>query len=200
MTNDGQQAPGVLPEEPSPTEAAGRPEETAGEREGDEVARRAEEYLAALQRERADFLNYKRRVEQDRRSSAALTTARTVGAFFPVLDDLYLAAEAVDPRLSDLPWVRGMLAVRRKFEAVLESLGVQEIDIEGRPFDPRVCEAVMQAPGPENTVLKVLQRGYILGEQLVRPARVIVGRGGPELAQTESPSEQQRESPTAEEE
>lgn len=141
-------------------------------------ALKAEEYLAALQRERADFLNYKRRIETEGRQVSAAAMAMVVDRFLPAIDDLELAARSVEPNVAQLPWTQGVLAVQRKLEGVLNSLDVKPIDCEGQPFDPRLCEALMEGEGPEGVVVKVLQRGYVMGEQLVRPARVIVGRGG----------------------
>jgi molecular chaperone GrpE len=167
-----------VPDEERQPEAVA--EEEAPESGEEETAAKAGEYLAALQRERADFLNYKRRIEQESRQVASAAAAMVVDRFLPVLDDFALATAAVDPSIASLPWTQGILGIQRKLESVLEGLGVKEVEVEGKPFDPRVSEALMQTDGPENAVVKVLQRGYQMGDQLVRPARVVVGRGGGE--------------------
>jgi molecular chaperone GrpE len=192
MTNDGNTMPGAPFDSPAAAQgerAFDSPEATQDERDG--VARKAEEYLAALQRERADFINFKRRTEQESKALASGVIAMTIERCLPVLDDFKLATSTVEPHIAALPWTQGILAVERKFEAVLESFGVKEIEIEGKPFDPRLCEAVMEGDGPANTVIAVLQRGFTIGDQLIRPARVVVGRGGIETEQTETTETQE---------
>jgi len=165
--NDEQTTTPDAPETPAP-----EAEETV------DPAARAEEYLNALQRERADFLNYKRRIETEGRQVASAAMMSVVERLLPVVDDFELAANSVEPHVANLPWTQGVLAVQRKLEGVLASLDVKAVDCEGKPFDPRLCEALMEGEGPEGIVVAVLQRGYTMGDQLVRPARVIVGRGG----------------------
>ncbi len=172
-------------------------EEASAEQSEAMAAERAGEYLAALQRERADFVNYKRRAEQERTLLGAVATAITVARFLPVLDDFDRAVQAIDPAANDSPWVQGILAVQRKAAGVLDSLGVRELEVEGAPFDPRVCEAVLEGDGPANTVVGVLERGYVMGDQVIRPARVIVGRDGTAVgASEEAPTSAMREDGT----
>lgn len=139
---------------------------------------RAESYYASWQRSAADFQNYKRRVEQEREDVARLASAAFVINILPILDDLERALQSVDAKLAGLTWVDGIRLIYRKFQNVLEMSGVTEIEADGKPFDPNLHEAVMYAEGEEGKVVSVVQKGYTLGGRVIRPAMVIVGKGG----------------------
>lgn len=143
----------------------------------EDIRARADEYHKNWQRSAADFINYKRRVEQERSETARLATAALVINLLPIYDDMDRANSNVDASLAGLNWVQGIIAIQRKFGALLESMGVSEVEAEGKPFDPAHHEAVGQQPGPEGQVLHVVQKGYQLGDRVIRPAMVIVGDG-----------------------
>jgi molecular chaperone GrpE len=142
-----------------------------------EALERAEQHYKSWQRSAADFANYKRRVEQERSESAKFERAALVINLLPVFDDLDRAASTVDTHLAGLNWVQGILAIHRKFASLLQALDVKEIDAVGERFDPALHEAVARQPGEEGKVLHVVQKGYKLGDRVVRPAMVIVGEG-----------------------
>ncbi len=126
----------------------------------------------------ADFENYKRRMERD---SAALYTAyrrKLLERFLPVADNLERALQfnaSGDDKLRG-----GIEATLRVFEAALVGEGVKVIDVKGKAFDPRVAEAIGTAPAAQgvddDTVLEVAEKGYTIGEELLRPAKVIVAK------------------------
>ena len=95
----------------------------------------------------------------------------------PLLDDLERALQSVDVRLAGLTWVDGVRLIHRKFQAVLEISGVQEIEADGATFDPTLHEAVMFGEGEEGKVISVVQKGYTLNGRVLRPAMVVVGKG-----------------------
>jgi len=144
-------------------------EQLARERE------KADSYLASWQRAAADYQNYKRRVEQEREEFGRLANAALIINLLPILDDLERALENVDTRLAGLTWLDGIRLIHRKFQALLEMNGVEEIPAEGLPFDPNVHEAVMYGEGEEGKVTTVVQKGYKLGGRVLRPAMVVVG-------------------------
>jgi molecular chaperone GrpE len=90
----------------------------------------------------------------------------------------------VDTALAGLSWVEGIRAIQRKLKGALEAAGVAEIRAEGEEFDPNIHEAIGQAPGEHNRVVAEAQRGYRLGNRVIRPAMVIVGNGEPAQAGT----------------
>jgi len=149
-------------------------EETA---RAEEAAQKAEEYLKHWQRAQADFINYKRRTEQEKTELTKFANAMLILKILPALDDLERAADTVQPELAGLNWVQGVLAIQQKFTRLLEALDVKELTAEGDQFDPSRHEAIGQQPGPEGRVVHVAQKGYLLGDKVLRPAMVIVGDG-----------------------
>ncbi|HEV7179552.1 MAG TPA: nucleotide exchange factor GrpE [Candidatus Baltobacteraceae bacterium] len=124
----------------------------------------------------ADFENYKRRMERD---SASLYTAyrrKLLERFLPVMDNLERALQ-FDTNGGD-KFRNGIEQTLRGFEAVFAGEGVKAIDVKGKAFDPRIAEAIGTAPAPsgveDDTVLEVAEKGYTIGEELLRPAKVIV--------------------------
>ena len=133
--------------------------------------------MASWQRAAADYQNYKRRVEEERSETARFANAALIINLLPLIDDLERALQNVDTHLAGLTWVDGIRLIHRKFQAVLEMAGVQEIEADGETFDPSQHEAVSQGPGEENKVIAVVQKGYRLGDRVIRPAMVVVGDG-----------------------
>jgi molecular chaperone GrpE len=124
----------------------------------------------------ADFENYKRRMQRDIESIVGSHRRSLLERFLPVLDNLERAL-MYDASESSL---RGGLEQTLKgFEAILAGEGVKAIDVAGKPFDPRVAEAIGTAAREgvaDDTVLEVAQKGYAIGDDLLRPARVLVAK------------------------
>lgn len=164
---------------PGPAESP-RPESEADTRSELEAEReKAETYYKNWQRSAADFINYKRRVEQERGEMARLSNAALVINLLPVYDDLDRAVESVDSTLAGLNWVQGIVNIHHKFSRLLEAMGVTEIAAENQAFDPARHEAVGRQPGEEGRVLHVVQKGYEIQGKVIRPAMVIVGEAPP---------------------
>ena len=144
----------------------------------EEERSKAQSYMQNWQRAAADYQNFKRRVEEERSESARFANASLIINLLPLVDDLERALHNVDIALSGLTWVDGIRLIYRKFQALLEMAGVTEIEADGQTFDPALHEAVAQVPGDENKIVSVAQRGYKLGDRVIRPAMVIVGTGG----------------------
>ena len=140
-----------------------------------EAEARAEEYLATAQRVAADFENYRKRAARDQESLVARAHERLVKALLPILDDLERALEAAASH-EEATLEEGVALVYRALADLLAREGLDEIETDGA-FDPHVHEALLSQPadGAEpGSVLQVLQKGYRLGDVVVRPARVIV--------------------------
>jgi molecular chaperone GrpE len=151
-------------------------ETLSGERD---VARQiGEEYLAALQRERAEFQNYKRRTGEERMRELGLAGEDLIRKVLNVADDFDRAIEARPPKIADDPWFEGIAAIDRKLRQLLESEGVTTIDAAaGRPFDPREHEAIVNVPDTgraEGEIVEEVRRGYRLRDRVIRPALVAV--------------------------
>ena len=123
----------------------------------------------------ADFDNYRKRVAREHSELTARANERLVNELLPVLDDLERALEAAAEH-EEAKLEEGVQLVHRSLAALLERHGLKEIETEGA-FDPHVHEALLAQPAEDaeqGSVLQVLQKGYRLGDRVVRPARVIV--------------------------
>ena len=160
----------------SPTTLLARIEALVGER--DTARQTGEEYLAALQRERAEFQNYKRRTGEERMRELGLAGEDLIRKVLNVADDFDRAIEARPTRIADDPWFEGIAAIDRKLRQLLESEGVTTIDAAvGRPFDPREHEAIVNVPDTgraEGEIVEEVRRGYRLRDRVIRPALVAV--------------------------
>jgi len=151
--------------------------------ERDAARQQSEDYLAALQRERAEFLNYKRRTAEERERDLGLAGEGLIRKVLAIADDFDRAIENRPPELAGHPWADGVAAIDRKLRALLESEGVRPIEASpGRPFDPREHEAIANVPGtgrPEGEIVEEVQRGYRLRDRVLRPSLVAVATGDP---------------------
>ena len=160
----------------------------------------AEEKLAKLEQEKkdnwdkylraaADLENYRRRAKRDLDDARADAKTRVLKEMLPVVDNLERALQHAQqsvqaPELK--PMIEGIELVMRQFTAAFERCDVHAVDAEGKPFDPNVHEAISQqetAASPPGTVVNVLQRGYKLGDRLLRPALVVVAKAPPAPAE-----------------
>jgi molecular chaperone GrpE len=160
-------------------------EAAADERVDDPLAAaeaKAEEHLNDLKRLAAEFENYKKRTAREQAALSARAAERLVKELLPIVDDLERALEAAEQheeaRLED-----GVRLVHRQLSSVLEREGLAEIETNGR-FDPHVHEALLSQPSEaeEGSVIEVLQKGYKLGDRVLRPARVVVAAAKEEQA------------------
>lgn len=134
-----------------------------------------DEYLRDLQRLAADFDNYRKRALRDQEALAARAHERLVKELLPILDDLERALDAADVH-DEATVVEGVRLVQRALLASLEREGLAEIEADGA-FDPHVHEALLTQSGEgaePGSVLQVVQKGYRLGDKVLRPARVVV--------------------------
>lgn len=168
------------PTEPNVAEAPAEPDLDAALASLAEAESKRDEYLGDLQRVAAEFDNFRKRVYRDQQALVARAAERLVTELIPVLDDLeravVVAAESAESTLEE-----GVRMVQRALHAALVKEGLAEVSTEG-PFDPHQHEALMQQPSeaPEGTILQVMQKGYRLGDRVLRPARVIVAGPPPE--------------------
>jgi molecular chaperone GrpE len=143
----------------------------------------ADEYLAALQRERAEFLNFKRRTAEERQRDLGLAAEDLIRKVLALADDFDLAIEQRPDGIAADPWFEGVAAIDRKLRALLESEGVTSIVADpGTPFDPREHDAIVNVPGSgraEGEIVEQIRRGYRLRDRVIRPALVAVAAGAP---------------------
>jgi molecular chaperone GrpE len=139
-----------------------------------------DEHLNDLKRVAAEFENYRKRVARDQESLVARAHERLVKELLPVLDDLERALAAAEEH-EEAKLEEGVRLVHRELAAALQREGLAEIDTDGQ-FDPHVHEALLSQPSDaeEGSVIEVVQKGYTLGDRVVRPARVVVAAPKPE--------------------
>ena len=181
MSNDPKQVNTEEELEVKPTETT--PEEvgetTEVQEEKSEWQVKAEEYLNDLKRLQADFENYKKRQAAEAKEFSSHLAKSIVTDLVPVLDNLHAASEHVPAEAKDSPWVTGITYIEKQFEDALRNYGVEPIEVKpGDAFNPTEHEAVDQkseeGKESEHKVEKVLQKGYKVGDRVIKAARVIV--------------------------
>jgi molecular chaperone GrpE len=133
-----------------------------------------EELIDTLQRVQAEFENYRKRAARDQENLVARAHERLVRELLPVLDDLERALEAAEEH-EEGKLEEGVRLVHRALADALAREGLAEVEVDGK-FDPHVHEALLTQPSDheEGSVIDVLQKGYRLGDRVLRPARVVV--------------------------
>ena len=165
----------MIPSEPE--EQKTENEEIGAEQTIADVQKKAEYYLESWKRAQADFINYKRRAEQEKLDMAQYANTQLILNLLPVLDDFERAFDHVAPDSANADWLAGVKLVETKFRAVLSVHGLTPIDALGKPFDPALHEAMMHSEGEEDIVVGELRRGYKLNDRVIRPSQVVVGNG-----------------------
>lgn len=148
---------------------------------GDELTRvkaERDEYLDLARRVQADFENYRKRVAKDLADARSKAVAGAVRELLPVVDNIERALRAAEEAGGDEDaLIQGVRMVHEELHGFLERLGLEVIETDEEPFDPAVHEAIATVPVDgvnAGTITEVHQRGYRLGELVVRPARVVV--------------------------
>ena len=175
--------PAELEEEPGIEDIEGAEAEVGADGDGNAQPNEAAQYLEALQRERASFINYKRRMEQERTETVQYASAELLKKLLPVVDDFDRALAAIpEQERKNNKWVEGVELIARKLHTILEQQGVEPIEALNQPFDPNLMEAVAfednAGEGDHvDIVSEVFGKGYKLRDRVLRPAMVKVSRG-----------------------
>ena len=144
------------------------------------LERERDEYLADLKRVAADFDNFRKRAARDYESLVSRANERVVKELLPVLDDLERALVAAEEH-EEAKLEEGVRLVHRELRSALSKEGLVEIETDGA-FDPHVHEALLTQPSDQGdgAILEVIQKGYRLGDRVLRPARVVISQEAPE--------------------
>ena len=140
---------------------------------------KADEYLDGWQRSRAEFANYKKRIERDQLVVSQNAAGRIIKRYLEILDDLERALKNRPQEGEGAAWANGIELIYRKFKSILESEGITPMEAEGQQFDPNLHEAITSEESDEHEsgqIIEVLQQGYMLGDRVLRPAMVRVAR------------------------
>jgi molecular chaperone GrpE len=137
------------------------------------------EYFEGWQRERADFTNYKKRIERDQIQMAQAVNGNIIKKYLVVMDDLERALKARPTEGDGAKWAEGIDLVYRKFQTILENENIKRIPADAADFDPNLHEAISHEESPDHEsgqVIEVLQQGYMIGDRVLRPALVRVAK------------------------
>lgn len=140
---------------------------------------KADEYLDGWQRSRAEFANYKKRIDKEQAQVYQNASGTVIKRFLDVMDDLELALKNRPLEGDGAAWADGIELVYRKFSSVLETEGITPIDAEGQYFDPNLHEAITNEDNSDyesGQIIEVLKQGYLVGDRVLRPAMVRVAR------------------------
>jgi molecular chaperone GrpE len=181
QTAELQDGPQSEPDEPCGVDGAeGEPDEIELDWDLEELtakAQKADEYLKLAQRTKADFENYRKRATRESAAAQDRGVAKLALELLPTVDSLDRAVVAAEAAHNGGELASGIKLVHAGVIAALARVGIEPFSPDGEPFDPQRHEAVAQLPveGVESgIVVEVYQRGYRLGETVLRPARVVV--------------------------
>lgn len=149
------------------------------ETELEELRLKAEEYLDGWQRARAEFSNYKKRVQREREEDHARLSGQILSRYLDVVDDFERALKDAPSGDEVQAWTAGIDLIYKKLNAILESEGVEEIEALGIIFDPTYHEAIIQDEvkgHKEGEIVEVIQRGYKIGDRILRPTKVRIAK------------------------
>ena len=161
-----------------PIEQPGEPDALRQELEATKA--REAEYLDGWQRSRAELANARKRFQREQEQAYSGAQADLLIRMLPVVDDLERALETLPRNLSGLTWIQGIILIQRKLQLILEQAGVAAIEAAGKEFDPFLHEAVTHEPSdtvPAGQIISELQRGYRMGDRILRPSMVRVSSG-----------------------
>jgi molecular chaperone GrpE len=140
---------------------------------------KANDYLEGWQRARADFTNYKKRVEREQSQIYQNAAGSILKRYLGIIDDLERALKSRPQNGDGAAWAEGIELIYRKLLSILESEGIQPMEAAGKLFDPNLHEAIMSEDSDTHEsgqIIEVLQQGYTLGDKVLRPAMVRVAR------------------------
>jgi molecular chaperone GrpE len=153
------------------------PEANGASTEVSTLKAQVEEYLSGWQRTRAEFANYKKRTDRELSESRQKGALETLTKLLPIIDDFERAMGSIPAEMQDNPWTSGVSLLLKKFEKLLSEYDVTVIDPTGQPFDPGRHEAIGMDDSDtveSGHVTVTLQKGYVSGDKVLRPALVRV--------------------------
>lgn len=164
-------------EETTETSENGTGTENSLESQLEEAKAEASKNLDGWMRAQAEFANAKKRFERDRLMAYTNAKADVMSKLLPILDDFDRAVTNAPEEITSHDWYAGINLVERKLLGLLEQFNVEPLDPVGKPFDPNLHEALSQEPSDEyesDIVTRELQKGYKIGDRVIRPSLVYV--------------------------
>jgi molecular chaperone GrpE len=146
-------------------------------KELEKIIKEKDEYFSGWQREKADFLNYKKQEFERLKETLNIAKESLFKELIPVLDNFNLAQKAIPEEEKEKNSIKGLLLIKKQLEDSLKSLGLEEIETIGKQFDPKMHEAVEEVEGAEpGVIVEEVQKGYSFQDKIIRVAKVKIGR------------------------
>ncbi len=145
----------------------------------DDLRKKTDEFSDGWQRERAEFANYRKRVERDREMERQNSKIDVIKKYLAVHDDFERAMKNIPAESTQAAWLDGLKLIDQKLKNLLEGEGITAIPIENMAFDPALHEAISHEENPDfesGQIIEVVQQGYVIGERVIRPALVRVAK------------------------
>jgi len=143
----------------------------------EEIIQKKEEYFAGWQREKADFLNYKKQEFDRLKGTLCIAKESVFEELLPILDSFRLAEKAISEEDKNNKSVAGLLMIKKQLEVALRALGLEEIESVGKTFDPNLHEAIEEVEGGETGIVaEEVDKGYYYNGKVLRPSKVKVGK------------------------
>lgn len=147
------------------------------EKDVEEIEKKRDEYFAGWQREKADFINYKKQEFERLKGTLCIAKESLFEELIPILDSFGLAEKAIPEEEKEGNSIKGLILIKKQLETALKGLGLTEIEAIGKKFDPSLHEAVEEVDGKEpGMVIEEVEKGYSYNEKVLRPAKVKVGK------------------------
>ncbi|MCL5410963.1 MAG: nucleotide exchange factor GrpE [Patescibacteria group bacterium] len=145
----------------------------------EEIENKIAELTSGWQRTQADFINYKKQVNEERAKFCRTANSDLVYELLPVLDNFQLAARHIPENLENDNWAQGIKQIEKQFEDILTSVGLKRIESVGQHFNPEFHEAVeeVESDKPEGEIVEEVLAGYKFDNDVLRPAKVRVSKG-----------------------
>ncbi|MGD0708208.1 MAG: nucleotide exchange factor GrpE [Anaerolineaceae bacterium] len=173
------QEPSAAAEEQPKTVTVPLKDYAAQLKEIDDLKQQSADNFEGWQRERADFQNYRKRVERDQEQMRQNITGAVIKKYLVIVDDLGRALKTRPTEGEAATWAEGLELIYHKLEGIMESEGVQRIPAENELFNPNRHEAISHEDSPDHQsgqIIEVVQQGYTIGDRVLRPALVRVAR------------------------
>ncbi len=145
----------------------------------DNLKENSESYMRGWQQERADFSNYRKRIEREQAEALHNTTAEVVKRYLVILDDIERALKTRPSQGEAAAWSEGIELIQKKLQSILEAEGMQRIPAENEQFDPTRHEAITHEESADHTsgqIIEIVEQGYTIGDRVIRPAKVRVAK------------------------
>jgi molecular chaperone GrpE len=145
----------------------------------DDMRRKVDEFSDGWQRERAEFANYRKRIERDRETEKQNSKIDIIKKYLAVNDDFERAMKNIPQDSVQAAWLQGLQLINQKLKTLLEGEGITPIPAENKAFDPVLHEAISHEDNPDfesGQIIEVVQKGYTIGDRVIRPALVRVAK------------------------